>query len=541
MKKPTLKNYRRLFQIFIGTAFIIIPILNRTRYSYVYGNFLSFHMFGIPFADPLAILQLSIKNLYLTADNVVGALLPLLLAVFFGTVFCSWICPFGLLSELGQKISKKVFPQKSNGNFLKQRGFPFKIAIFTLGFIGFFIFSTTPILNQLSMPAWYTRFFQYYFGQDFISACYLFVFGVLTVEFILGRRLWCRYICPQSILIILGKQINRNRMKVRFEAEKCICKPGYEQCDAACTLSLKPKNLPPVEFECNNCGDCIVACQNRGKALSFSQSQPEIWLNKIKISALFRPRAVLLQLLLVFVISLFGISYYFIKNYQSDTTSKTIVNPLLVDKILSWDDSRADFYAFLADGTVIVVGGDWPVNGYRGGKWQAGDDNNSFKIMFDPDKPEIYTQVHITGKLKTNGEISTQHIPGQTTAKKSTITRYEPFKQSSFEEATRQNATAVLYEYAERTFVLNLRVQDPRGVIRKILSAGDAITTEVMLTNVKYWMNTPDIIVCRGKSPTLPLHTKIQILFHDGHREQAIFITDKTVDKSDEELDDPWF
>ena len=37
MKRPTLKTYRRTFQLFVAISFIIIPILNRTDYSYVYG------------------------------------------------------------------------------------------------------------------------------------------------------------------------------------------------------------------------------------------------------------------------------------------------------------------------------------------------------------------------------------------------------------------------------------------------------------------------------------------------------------------------
>ena len=89
MKRPTLKIYRRTFQIFVAISFIIIPILNRTDYSYVYGNYFSFHLFGIPFADPLAVLQLTVKNFYLTVDNAIGTLLPLLLAFALGTVCCS--------------------------------------------------------------------------------------------------------------------------------------------------------------------------------------------------------------------------------------------------------------------------------------------------------------------------------------------------------------------------------------------------------------------------------------------------------------------
>ena len=270
MKKPTLKGYRRTFQILVAVAFIVIPIVNRYRYSYVYGNFLSFHMFGIPLADPLAILQLTIRNFYFTVDNFVGALLPLLLAVTLGTVFCSWVCPYGLLSEWTHRLARRG--RKGKGRGLRGRGYPVKLALFLAGFIGFFFFSTTPILNQLSMPAWYARFFQYYFGQDFVSLCFLFILFVLLLEYLSATRLWCRYVCPQSVLINLAKLANpKKRLQVVFDQDKCICRPGYERCEMACSLRLRPKSLQErLELECSNCGDCVVACKKMGRALRFS-------------------------------------------------------------------------------------------------------------------------------------------------------------------------------------------------------------------------------------------------------------------------------
>ncbi len=145
MRKPTIHTYRRAFQIFVAVAFIVIPYMNRSRYSFVYGNFFSFHMFGIPLADPLAVLQLTVKNLnWPTLDNTIGTLLPLVLAFFMGTVFCSWICPYGLFSEWIQKLRKKLLPKGFLEIPLNQAGFTFKFTVFILGFIGFFI------LNMIS-------------------------------------------------------------------------------------------------------------------------------------------------------------------------------------------------------------------------------------------------------------------------------------------------------------------------------------------------------------------------------------------------------
>jgi ferredoxin-type protein NapH len=387
----------------------------------VYGNFLSFHMFGIPIADPLAVLQLSIKNLYFTLDNLIGALLPLLLAFSLGTVFCSWICPYGLLSELTQKLKKKFLPRGYKGLPLYCHGFTFKMAVFIIGFSGFFLLSTTPVLNQLSAAAWYSRFFQYYFGQDFVSLCFLFIFTLLLVEFVTGKRIWCRYICPQSVLIILTKLLNPKRLRVKFTEEKCICKPGYERCDMACTLHLHPKTLQNgIETECSNCGDCVVACKKMGKALSFDSFISSAWLPD--------PWKVVKTVTVMIVLAAFTYGGYL--GYQ---------------KI------------------------DWP------------------------------------------------------------------------QPAVNAKATAIVTRYANDTYVLNLEVQDPKGLIKKVETSGKHVGMITMLTNVKKWINSPQIILSEGNEPELPFTTHMNIIFHDGHNEEITLETKSIVDKSSETFDDPWF
>jgi len=96
------------------------------------------------------------------------------------------------------------------------------------------------------------------------------IFIILLVEFAAYKRLWCLYICPQAFLLVVAKLVNPVRLNVGFEDGKCICKKGRDPCEQACSLSLDPKLLGnSMETECNNCGDCIVACKKMGQALSF--------------------------------------------------------------------------------------------------------------------------------------------------------------------------------------------------------------------------------------------------------------------------------
>ncbi len=547
MKKPTIKTYRRAFQIFVVVAFIVIPILNRSRYSMVYGNFLSFHMFGIPLADPLAVLQLTIKNLYFTLDNFIGTLLPLMLAFFMGTVFCSWVCPYGLFSEWVQGFRKKVLPKGSLGLNLKVPGFGFKFIIFILGFVGFLIFSTTPILNQLSTAAWYARFFQYYYGQDFISLCYLFILGLLLVEFLAGKRLWCRYVCPQSILIILTKLLNKNRMKVAFAEEKCICKPGYEKCEPACTLALNPKIAGGrIETECTNCSDCILACNKMGKALQFEFAPGGS-------SSKFKQFTDILPDRRVFVRVLFGLAllaglgyggYTVLTGMQSGEQRSEIVHPLLSKKKISWHGGKADTYELLSDGTVVCVGGQWPETGFKGWRWEPVDENGSLKIIPDEKRPEIFTVLKFNKTIAVGTTFSVQHSNGGIgeDQQDSTISAYADLDANHRGTAISVDGRAFITRYSDEIHVMTIEVGDYHGVIRRIPIEGVFADESVMLTNAKMWRNNPDIIVSEGKKPAkLPITTVMEVRYHDGHVETATFQTKRIINRSKEVYEDLWF
>lgn len=539
MKKANLKTYRRAFQIFVALAFIIIPLLNRSRYSMVYGNFLSFHAFGIPFADPLAVLQLTIKNWYFTVDNFIGTLLPVMLAFVLGTVFCSWICPYGLFSEWTQKLSRKVFPKSYKGLPLQKKGFPFKLIVFGFGFAGFFLLSTTPILNQLSTAAWYARFFQYYFGQDIISLCYLFLFALLFIEFVAGKRLWCRYICPQAVLIVLTKLLNPKRMKVVFREEKCICKPGYERCDMACTLSLKPKILTQnLETECSNCGDCVVACNKMGKALSFVSPMTKALLPDFRTARKYTCR-----LLAVSVVA--GLTFLVYSQVDFSSGPEKIKHKLLTDKRIILNSEKFETLDLLSNGMIVVSGTEWPMDGSANWRWQPEGEQGSFKIIPNSRQPENFTLVHVTDYLANGSKVKFEHNG-------TALAEYFPKEQYSVTELKnipkKKNipfasveGRVVLYQYANQTYVLNLEVIDPVGVIKKIETNGKHIGMETMLTNVKKWINSPQIIVSEGAAPKLPFSTHMNVIFHDGHTEEMHFETSTIVDKSSEEFDDPWF
>ena len=277
-----MKVWRRTLQVAVALLFIAVPFLNKYGVHWFYGNLLSFKVGALPLADPLAVAQVGVASGSFTADMLLGAGLVLLLAMIFGSVFCSWLCPIGLFSELlhtsvtgrskelGQTSASPLRPSQKVF-YYRWGGFFVKILLIFMGLALCLIPEPLLFLNQLSLPGWYSRFWQavalgeltgVFLGIGLISM-------VLFTEMILKQRLWCRYLCPQSVLISLARLLSPRSLRVVFQAKKCTCKRD-SPCKKACSLGLEPRSRKlEQKLACTNCGQCIETCSAYGKALSF--------------------------------------------------------------------------------------------------------------------------------------------------------------------------------------------------------------------------------------------------------------------------------
>lgn len=263
MTLRAIRPWRRVLQLGVLLAFIAIPFLNKAEYNVLSGNFLAFNFAGVPLGDPLAALQVVAGTFSATPAMLIGAGLTLLLAFVMGPVFCSWICPFGFLSEL-------VHPRSGNAP-VPARPFTVKAGIVGAGLLAVILFVPVPILNQLSMPGWYSRAMQHAaLYQNALWGAVIAILLVLLAEKIIGKRFWCRWVCPQSVLISAVGLLFPKRFRVRFKRRSCTCPTSDRACRKACSLALNPRAPVASQLaQCSNCGDCVDACAKRGKALSF--------------------------------------------------------------------------------------------------------------------------------------------------------------------------------------------------------------------------------------------------------------------------------
>ena len=288
-------------QIGGDAAFSAIPYLNKAEITLVSGNFLAFNAAGVPLGDPLAALQVLVSTLSHTGPMLIGALLTLLLAVIMGPVFCSWLCPYGLLSEVVNGCGRNNVAAAGSkdrepgaaappaaSNVPKQtrtgpssRPFLSRLAVVGVGLLLVAFLVPFPLLNQLSMPGWYSRSLQHLaLYHNVILGGVFFLAGMLLIERLAAKRLWCRYFCPQSVLISLAGLILPFRFRILFKRTSCTCPASDRPCLRSCSLELDPRSGGSLSqrAQCTNCGDCVDACRSRGRALhmGFSSGKNKI-------------------------------------------------------------------------------------------------------------------------------------------------------------------------------------------------------------------------------------------------------------------------
>lgn len=262
-----LRPIRRMVQCFVFAGFILIPLCNAKELYTVVGNLLGFTAFGVPFVDPLSATQAAIGAVGTTQEALLGAGLILFMAVILGPVFCSWICPYGFFSELVHFPLKDYQPAPKTN----VRPFIVRCGIVILGLLAVVALVPFPLLNQLSLPGWITRFWQAFFLLgSFLWTGFFIILVVLGVEVLFHKRIWCRYLCPQSVLISLAGLLVPKRLRIVFKPQQCTCSANDQLCRISCSLCLNPRHPNRVQMvQCTNCGDCVDACQSRGQALSF--------------------------------------------------------------------------------------------------------------------------------------------------------------------------------------------------------------------------------------------------------------------------------
>jgi len=265
-----LNFYRKLFQLFSLGFLILIPVLITNQIYAIIGNLYSVTIFGIDIVDPAMALQTTLLTREFITVLIAGALIPIIVALLFGKVFCSWMCPFNTFSEYWQIIMRKIFPNRWRLIQRETSKINPKPLTYWVILIAFFLLSLIfgfPVITFLSFPGILSSEISHLIMGMGVGIEILVVFGVILAEGFLLKRYWCKLICPVGGL--LGIFRTPKTLRLNHNEGNCSCGGALEPCGTSCPLGLAPKHegLYP---HCFNCGLCIKTCEKTGfGALSF--------------------------------------------------------------------------------------------------------------------------------------------------------------------------------------------------------------------------------------------------------------------------------
>jgi polyferredoxin len=175
--------------------------------------------------------------------------------------FCSWICPFGLLTEYLNRLHKLIF--RKNVKLPAWLDYCLRSLKYLL--LGFFLWAIALQMNAVALE--YFIYSPYNMVADikmlyFFKNITAFAFWVLVVLFVLSvliRNFWCRYLCPYGAL--LGVLSFLSILKIHRNDETCT---NCQKCTRTCPVDIKIHITSCVRSdECHACLKCVAVCPEK--------------------------------------------------------------------------------------------------------------------------------------------------------------------------------------------------------------------------------------------------------------------------------------
>jgi NapH/MauN family ferredoxin-type protein len=221
---------------------------------------------GVSLTDPLAAAESIAARRRVARVLVIGLIIPVVGTLLLGRIFCSWICPMGLILELTDKLRTVL-------RFLEIRPRDMRFSPLTkhmllaVGLAGAAI-SAVPVLAYIYPPAIISReahdlVFGFFdraeagvpgFSAGGLTWMSLIIVAIVLFEVLISRRWWCRYVCPGGALYGILGALRPVRVKL---AEQTCTKCG--ECVNVCPMGLNPMQNR-MGIDCDNCGVCVSDC-----------------------------------------------------------------------------------------------------------------------------------------------------------------------------------------------------------------------------------------------------------------------------------------
>ncbi|MCP4769492.1 MAG: quinol dehydrogenase ferredoxin subunit NapH [Gammaproteobacteria bacterium] len=241
---------RRLSQLSIMAMFLVGPLFG---VWVVTGNLSSsLTLETLPLTDPYLILQ-SLAAGYIPQGTALlgGLIVVLFYFVVGGRVFCSWVCPVNLLTDLAFWLRGQLGLRSASG-LPRYTRYLLLLATLVIAFVSGGI--AWELVNPVSM---------FHRGIIFgTGLAWLILLAIFLYDLFISRHGWCGHLCPVGAFYSLLGTHSLLRVRADARAQCDDCMDCYLVCPEQQVLRPALKGAGPVinSPNCTNCGRCIDVC-----------------------------------------------------------------------------------------------------------------------------------------------------------------------------------------------------------------------------------------------------------------------------------------
>ena len=243
------------------TSIILINLMFVVSYYYdvqlVEGALTASRFVGFHMADLNSALQITLAHKAIVINLVIGtATVGILWWLVGGRSFCSWACPYHLVSEIAEMLHIWLAGHgwiKDHPLDRRMRTVLYVVfALLAFG-TGYTVFESISPVGILSRALIYGA-----------GVAMTWVGVLLFIEIFLIRRFWCRYVCP--IGMTYGFLGSVSPVVVEYTLETCLHEGECRQvCMVPHVLAMTIKGRAEdtamsIGADCTRCGMCLEAC-----------------------------------------------------------------------------------------------------------------------------------------------------------------------------------------------------------------------------------------------------------------------------------------
>ena len=191
-------------------------------------------------------------------------------SIFFGRLFCGWLCPMGGMQECLTAVNDKN-PKQGWKNNIK--------------YVIWFLWILTVILCYIFRKK--TVHIDFFYMTDHgisITGIYNYViyygviFLVLIPAVLCGKRVFCHYFCWMAPFMVIGTKLRKilhlPGFHVVADKNNCVsCGKCNKVCPMGIDVSKQIKCDKEFGPECIQCGACVDNCPKKALAYQYSRSK----------------------------------------------------------------------------------------------------------------------------------------------------------------------------------------------------------------------------------------------------------------------------